>query len=84
LADEGDGADGDPLTMANRANIKRLTMDVLLNLLVSHETSEGCKKLVEGELEKRRPKKTREERYLETHPPEKGHPPTVQLLKKHD
>ena len=56
MADEGDGADGDPLTMANRANIKRLTMDVLLNLLVIHETSEGYKKLVEEELEKRRPK----------------------------
>jgi len=58
LAGEGDGADGDPLTMANRANIKRLTMDVLLNLLVIHETSEGYKKLVEEELEKRRPKGT--------------------------
>ena len=83
MAGEGNGAGGDPLTKANKSNLKRLTLDVLLNLLVSQETSEGCKKLVEEELEKRRPKKTREERCLVTHPPEKGHPPTVQLLKKH-
>jgi hypothetical protein len=44
--------------MPNRANIKRLPMDVLLNLLVSQETSEGYKKLIEEELEKRRPKGT--------------------------
>jgi hypothetical protein len=80
---EGDGADEDPLTMANKANLKRLSMDVLVNLLLSHETSGSYKKLIEKELERRRPKKTREERYLETHPPEKGHPPTVQLLRKH-
>ena len=83
LADEGDGAGGDPLTLANRANLKRLPMDVLLNFLVSHETSEGYRKLVEEEVEKRRPKKTRTEHYIETHPPEEGHPPTIQLLNQH-
>jgi len=55
---EGDGADEDPLTKANKSNLKRLTLDFLLNLLVSQETSEGYKKLVEEELEKRRPKGT--------------------------
>jgi hypothetical protein len=53
LAGEGDGAHEDPLTVANKANIKRLTMDVLLNLLLSHETSEGYKKLIEEELKRR-------------------------------
>ena len=58
MADERDGADEDPLTMANKANLKRLSMDVLVNLLLSHEISERYKKSIEGELEKRRPKGT--------------------------
>jgi hypothetical protein len=44
--------------MPNRTNIKRLPMDFFLNLLVSQETSEGYKKLIEEELEKRRQKGT--------------------------
>ena len=58
MADEGGGAGGDPLSLANRANLKRLSMDVLVNLLLSYETSESYKKLIEEELEKRRPKGT--------------------------
>jgi hypothetical protein len=53
---EGDGAHEDPLTMANRANLKRLSMDVLVNLLLSHETSEGYRKLVKEELKRRESK----------------------------
>jgi hypothetical protein len=50
---EGDVADEGPLTKANKSNLKRLSMDVLVNLLLSHEPSESYKKLIEEELKRR-------------------------------
>jgi hypothetical protein len=60
LAEESYRAEEEPapVAMLNRANLKRFSMDVLVNLLLSHETSESYKKLIEEELENRRPKGT--------------------------